>query len=217
MKKIFIALLIIPLLNACWVSQNKCKKLYQTNESKVYDAVIVPGIPYDGKSWDRVMWMRVNWAVLMYKKGLTKNIIFSGSATYTKYIEAKVMAEFAVKLGVPKEHILTECKAEHSTENVYYSAELAHQNNLKKLAIATDPFQTKMLKSFNKRYVKADYLPAIFDTLNKIPFDSLSVELNDSLIQNNFKSIKEREGFFKRFKGTLGNNIKHKKKLYKDN
>lgn len=204
------------MLNACWMSQNKCKKLYNHNQTNSYDAVIVPGIPYDGKNWDRVMWMRVNWAVFLYQKGVTKNIIFSGSATYTKYIEAKIMAEFAVKLGVPREHILTECNAEHSTENVYYSAELAHKYKLKKLAIATDPFQTKMLKSFNKRYVKADYLPAIFDTLNKIPFDSMSVELNDSLIQDNFVSIKEREGFFKRLGGTMGKHIKHKRKLYKD-
>ena len=58
-----------------------------------YDAVIVPGVPFNEPSWDKPMLMRVVWAVHLYKRGITKNIIMSGSAVYTPYVEAKIMKQ----------------------------------------------------------------------------------------------------------------------------
>src|SRR3954467_5260266 len=94
-------------------------------EVKPYDAVIVPGIPCDGGKWNFIMKWRVSWSVFLYKKGIAKNIVYSGGAVYTPYTEALIMAEYAEKMGVPKEHIFTEVCAEHSTENLYYSWQLA--------------------------------------------------------------------------------------------
>lgn len=207
MKNLLIIGLLSSMLSSCWMSQKSCEKEYLSNQQTQYDAVIVPGIPFDGNQWDRVMWMRVNWSVFLYQKGITKNIIFSGAATYNEYVEARVMAAYAEKLGVPKEHIFLEERAEHSTENLYYGSMIAKKAGFKKIALASDPFQSKMLRKFNRKYVGADFIPAVFDTLNQFTFESPQIDINDSLKKENFVSIKEREGFFKRFKGTLGKNI----------
>jgi len=214
MRNIIWICILSLILSSCWMTQKSCVKEYTANQDKQYDAVIVPGIPFDGNHWDRVMWMRVNWAVHLYKSGITKNIIFSGAATYTKYIEARVMAQYAIALGVPKENIFTEELAEHSTENLYYGKVLANRSGLKKIALASDPFQEKMLKSFNRKYTGADLLPVIFDTINTTEYTEMKIEISEQLVNPNFVSIKEKEGFFKRFKGTLGKSIKHKSRLY---
>ena len=91
------------------------------------DVIIVPGVQYAGNKWSMVMKWRVYWSAWLYKKGLAKNIIYSGGAVYSPYTEAKIMAMYAEKLGVPAEHIFLETKAEHSTENLYYSFQLAKQ------------------------------------------------------------------------------------------
>ena len=58
-----------------------------------FDVIIVPGIPYDGKSWsNNVMKDRVVWSCFLYSRGIARNIIYSGSAVYTPYTEGKIMA-----------------------------------------------------------------------------------------------------------------------------
>ena len=70
---------------------------------------------------------------------MTKNIIFSGGAVYTKYTESAIMKLFAIEMGIPEENIFIEERAEHSTENVFYSYYIAKDLNFKKLAVASDP------------------------------------------------------------------------------
>ena len=72
--------------------------------AKPVDAIIVPGVQYNGLKWNTVMKWRVYWSVYLYKKGLAKNIIYSGSAVYSPYTEATIMSLYAEKMGVPKSH-----------------------------------------------------------------------------------------------------------------
>ena len=90
-----------------------------------YDVIIVPGFPFHGKQWDDVMRMRVVWSAFLYEKGIAKNVIYSGSAVYSPFIEAKIMALYGEALGIDSLSIFTEHNAEHSTENVYYSYHMA--------------------------------------------------------------------------------------------
>ncbi len=86
-------LILSTLLSGCFLfspSAEKTNHKYLSNAP--YDAIIVPGVPYDGKHWSETMRNRVQWSIYLYKKGIAKNIIYSGSAVYTEYEEAKIMA-----------------------------------------------------------------------------------------------------------------------------
>lgn len=173
-----------------------------------FDAIIVPGVPFHGETWSETMKMRVHWSKYLYDKGYTKNIIYSGSAVYSPYEEARVMAIYAEALGIPKERIFTDPRAEHSTENVYYSYRVAVKHGFQKLALATDPFQTNSLRKFIKKFeFPVELLPIIYDSLN---LESLTTPVIDGTpaLRENFVSITERETTFQRLKGTMGQNIR---------
>jgi uncharacterized SAM-binding protein YcdF (DUF218 family) len=172
-----------------------------------YDAVIVPGFPYNGEKWDMILQMRIHWAHYLYSKGYAKNIIFSGSAVATPYIESRVMANYAQALGVPREHLFTEERAEHSTENVYYSYRLAKDQGFTKLALATDPIQTSYMRKFIKRFaLPIGLLPTVVDTLKVLNLYEPKVAL-DSSMKEGFVKLSDRENFFQRFRGTMGRYI----------
>ena len=111
----------VLLLSLCACTITNPQKYFDAAQvKKPYDAVIVPGVPFNGTSWDSTMKLRVHWAVHLYKEGIARNIIFSGGAVYTPYVEAEIMSLYAQELGVPKEHCFIDPLAEHSTENIFY-------------------------------------------------------------------------------------------------
>src|SRR5690606_31947372 len=128
------------------------KKYEHAKTVRPYDVIIVPGIPYEKENTSSIMNMRLQWAKHLYDSGFAQNIIFSGSAVYSPFVEGKAMKAIADSMGIPPEHTFYETKAEHSTENVYYSWKMANEMGFKKIALATDPFQSAMLKSFMKKY-----------------------------------------------------------------
>lgn len=168
--KLLLMLLLTLVLDGCAFTQKKSQKLFSEAQNNTYDVIIVPGVPFENNNWSRTMKSRVYWSKYLYDKGIAKNIMYSGSAVYSPYFEAEIMALYAQALGIPKENIFTETKAEHSTENVYYSYQKAKNIGFKKVALATDPFQSKMLKSFVNKKMKAsiDILPMVYDSLKKI-------------------------------------------------
>jgi uncharacterized SAM-binding protein YcdF (DUF218 family) len=174
-----------------------------------YDAIIVPGVPFENGTWSDVMKMRVHWAIHLYKKGMAKNIIFSGSAVYSPYVESKIMALYALELGVPKENIYTEEQAEHSSENLYYSYKIAKNNGMDKVALATDPFQGSFLRGFASKIMLDDlgFLPIVFDTLSRVDQSTPEIDPSSAFIHD-FVAITEREDIGTRFMGTMGKFIK---------
>ena len=192
-----------------------------------YDVIIVPGFPYEeGKEWSPVIKIRTVWADYLYEHGHTKNIIFSGSAVHSPFIESKIMAAYAEKLGVPKEHIFTEEKAEHTLENVYYSYRMAKDLGFKKIAVASDFVQAKQLSRFIRKFdLPISMLPIVIDTLKTLEKVEPKIDVA-SLKVVNFIPLSDRQNLQKRFRGTRGKRIKwHKedvkterlRKKYKDN
>ena len=174
-------------------------------QQKTYDAVIVPGVPYNDSSLSKVLMGRIKWACILYKKGIAKHIIFSGAAVYTPYYEAKVMALFAMAWGVPADVIMTDTMAEHSTENVYYGYKMARKYGLQKIAVATDPYQSIMAKKFiNDHYLDIDRLPMVFSEIEQSNFESVSVDASSAKAPGTFVPLPERESLWKRLKGTFG-------------
>jgi hypothetical protein len=127
---------------------------------------------------------------------------------YSPFIEAEIMALYGEALGIDSSNIFTETNAEHSTENIYYSYILAKKLGFNKVAVATDPFQTAMLEQFVDSELdgKLDYVPIVFNLLEEIDTISPIIDPQKARV-NNFESLKEREGFWKRLKGTMGKNM----------
>lgn len=220
-------MLFLLLLNSCSYFYKK----YYTNPDqcyvealpkKPYDALIVTGYPHYKDSMTFVVKDRVYWAFHLYQKGFVKNIIFSGAAVYTPYVEAQVMALYAQQLGIPKQHIWVENQAEHSTENLYYSYRLAEQQGFKTIALATEVAQSSFIKSINDHRFKLqlDFIPIVYDTLATYTKEEPRID-QDAAIQPNFVSLVERENIWKRLRGTRGRKVKQlmkeERKAMKDN
>jgi len=201
-------LIATSLLSGCFIfspSAEKTNRKYLPNAP--YDAIIVPGVPYDGKHWSEAMRNRVQWSNYLYKKGITKNIIYSGSAVYTEYEESKIMALYGEALGIPKEHIFLDSRAEHSTENVYYSYRVAKKEGFRKIALATDPFQLNGMRKFIKKFeLPVDLLPIIKDSLLKQDLTEPTINPN-SAKRSGFASIVVRQSKWQRLRGTFGQYI----------
>lgn len=196
--------------SGCIFYKSRPKLLWKegTARGQVFDAVIIPGSPFKYNAWDSIMKARVLWSYVLYKNGIVKNVIYSGSAVYSPYYEAKIMGLYAIQLGIPPEHIFYDTLAEHSTENVYYSYELARSQGFKSIAIATDPLQSFLLEDFTRKRFATPvvHLPFIKDSLKR--YNHLSPVIDPSTaFKPYFKSIMERESFRKRLRGTKGKHI----------
>jgi uncharacterized SAM-binding protein YcdF (DUF218 family) len=213
MKKFLLRFLAFHVVLIAIVSIASCgstrKAFVKVQPKMPFDAIIVPGVPFD-TAWSDVMRLRVLWSYHLYNRGLTKNIIFTGSAVYSPYIESRIMAEYAKKLGIPTENIFTEEQAEHSTENVFYSYYMGKDLGFENIAVATDPFQSKMVKSFAKhKKLDVAFVPAIFDTLHTY-YSETNVTIDPTWAEvENFVALPDREGFWKRLAGTMGKNLKY--------
>lgn len=195
------------LFTDCTFSHYATKSYEKAKKEKPFDVVIVPGVPYEKDNTTSVMKMRIFWAKHLYDSGLTKNIIFSGSAVYNHFVEGIAMKVIADSLGIPTTHTFSETKAEHSTENIYYSWKMAKSMGFRKIALATDPFQSRLLKRFARKYCPGVVeLPIVFEAVETDKM--LPVIDTTSAYVPNFVSIKERESFWQRFKGTRGKRVK---------
>jgi len=205
---IFIAVLISA--GSCAFSKKRSLDLLNDARDKKYDIVIVPGVPFTNGKWSPVMKGRVCWSKYLYDNGITKNVMFSGAAVYSPYAEAEIMAMYAAGIGIPEENIYTETLAEHSTENVYYSYRKAMKLGFRRIALATDPFQARMLKRFTRKYVspQVGIIPFVVDTLQAVQIHITDPEIDyRKAFRENFTALPDRENMRERFRGTKGLNI----------
>jgi uncharacterized SAM-binding protein YcdF (DUF218 family) len=196
--------------SSCSFSSKTQKKLFNKAKNEQYDAIIVPGVPFENGHWSRVMKARVYWSKYLYDKGIAKNIIYSGAAVYSPYYEGKIMALYAAALGIPAANIYSDTLAEHSTENVYYSYKLAKKLGFTRLALASDPFQTKLLGKFARKKFDPPIalIPFVMDTLKTMEPSMTEPDIDSAqAFKPAFISIKDRESFGKRWRGTRGKNI----------
>lgn len=217
-NKLFFGLFIVYIfqcmLSGCFVFDRKVhsdsQAYYKAALIKApYDVAIVPGYPYHRDSMSFIMVNRVYWALHLYKKGIVRNFIFSGSAVYSPYKEGIVMALFAEKIGIPKENIFIESKAEHSIENLYHSYKIAKDLGFQSIVFASDPSQSNFVKSINDKRFKMDvgYIPIIYDTLRVMNKVVPKLNFQEALVTS-FISIEDREGILTRLRGTRGHRVK---------
>lgn len=214
MKFLLKIIFILLFYSGCTVINPFRKSPYKTfisnSSNKPYDAIIVPGIPYNASSWNRIMKDRILWSKFLIDKGYANNIIFSGGAVHSPYVESKIMAMYAEALGVPKSKIFIEDKAEHSTENIYYSYYVAKKNGFNNIALASDPYQINNLSGYIKKYKFCiKLLPILYDTVYVMKVNEPVIDPASAKADSSFKPLNKRESFFKRLRGTMGGNINY--------
>ena len=160
--------MVLVALHLCGCAMLTGWPYMNAKKKEPYDAAIVPGFPYTKRSdLNTIYKVRVFWAYHLYKMGIVRNLIFSGGAVHTPYVEAAVMAEIAVQMGVPREHVFVEDSAEHSVENLYYGYHLSERMGFKRVLLATDPWQSGMIAIKSKRYhVPVDFVPAVWEIVS---------------------------------------------------
>ena len=196
----------------CSFDKSKKESTYLKEKiANPYDVIIVPGVPYQDASLKMVLKARMLWAKFLFEKRIAKNIIFSGSAVYTPYIEGKMMKIYADSLGIPSKNTFVEEEAEHSTENIFYSVKIARELGFKRIAVATDHYQAFLLKGYiKKKFPEVEIITISYKSINmKSELPEIDAE---SAYTDLFVSLAERENKLKRFKGTMGKNIIENKK-----
>ena len=198
-------------ISSCNIKRSAIKTYNRYAANAPYDVIIVPGLPYDSSKTDILLKVRILWAKHLYEKGITKNIIFSGAAVHTHWVEAKVMKTIADSLGIPAVNIFVEDRAEHSNENIYYGYKLAMQLGFKKIALATDPYQCFFLKSYiEKNTPDLAQLPASVDSF--LHYDSIGlpqINASDALVAN-FIPLEKRESRWERLRASFSDDVKEK-------
>ncbi len=218
MKRIF-ALLI---LSAAVLTTSGCKLITFVQYEKVkrsaaYDAVIVPGFPYDEnkEKMNFVHRLRVFWAYHLIQEGIAENVIFSGGAVHTPYVESEIMAQYSRNLGIPAEKIFVESRAEHSTENLFYGYALARELGFKRIAVATDPFQAQLIRRNTKQDdLEVDYIAAKVSMI-MFKYRGIYPKLEDPCLAHidNFMPLAERISEDERKLGTQGERFRKRYNL----
>lgn len=174
-----------------------------------YDAIIVPGYPFRPNGKMNPMYkIRLYWAYHLYSEGKTKNIIVSGSAVHTPYVEAKVYALYLIELGIDPDDIIIEDRAEHSLENVFYSMEIAKAQGFNKVAVVSDKAQTFMLKYLANKFdheISADFIPAKWRFVIRKYWNKFDLDIDhEKAYQPGFVHISMKKTETQRKMGTSG-------------
>jgi len=200
----------VCLLSSCYfLGPSSSRRYSKASAVAPLDVAIVPGLPFRNGSWDTLLKARILWACYLYKAGIVRNIIFSGNAVYTPYKEGKIMALYAKALGVPEEHIWIDTLAEHSTENLYFSYQLACKLHFRTVGIATDPFQCAMLYRFSKKHFTAHFyfLPVVYRYIEPMLSVNPEIEISTAYVEG-FVPLTVRKNFRQRMRASRGSRIK---------
>lgn len=121
-----------------------------------FDAIVVLGTPsrLDGTPSPEQR-ERVLEGVREYKAGVAPHIIMTGGAAHNHFVEAHSMAQFAASQGVPPSAILEEDRAQNTIQNIFYSAQIMHQQGWSSAEVVSSPYHlgraALILRAFNRR------------------------------------------------------------------
>jgi len=184
-----------------------------------FDVIIVPGFPYyeEQEKVNFIHRLRILWAYHLIETGVAENVMFSGGAVHTPYIESEIMSQYASSLGVPDEKIYVEDMAEHSTENLFYGYALARKLGFENIAVATDPFQAQLIKRNTEQdELHVNYIPAKAAWVMR-KYKDVDLVLNDACLayEDDFTPLAERISKKERKLGTAGERFRKRYNLHK--
>lgn len=200
---------LIALLLLTGILGSSISSLQAKDSGKVYDAIIIPGFPFDPNGKVSMVYkMRLAWAYELYQQGRTEHIILSGGAVHSPFVEAEVFALYLMEMGIPADALILERKAEHSMENVFYAMEIANEYGYEKVAVATDLWQSGMIQIIGKVHghdlSNVDFLPAKYSKIKHL-WKSFEFEIDHHLAHvEDFVPLIERKDKKVRKLGTQG-------------
>ena len=203
-------LILVIMLSGCNIKKVASQVYAKYITRAPYDVIIVPGMGFDTATQQTSGFnTRIVWAKALYDRGVTKNIIFSGAACSSPYVEGTVMKMIAERMGVPAQNIFCETQAQHSKENVYYGWLLARKLGFKKIALASDPYQALFLKGFvEKNMPDMGILPIALDSLKYYSPPVPEVDASTAFVKH-FVPLNKRESFWVRVGYANSNRLPH--------
>lgn len=120
-----------------------------------YDAIIVLGDPANADGTPAPEQReRVLEGIREYRAHVAPRLIMTGGAAHNRFVEAHVMAEIALKQGIPASDVIEEGQAQNTIQNIYYSAGIMHQNGWRAAEIVSSPSHIPraalILQTFNR-------------------------------------------------------------------
>ncbi len=124
-------------------------KRVANNKGRKRDVIIVLGyhVRKDG-NLSSILRERINKAAELYHEEIAKTVICTGAAVANDYIEADVMADALIELGVPDCDIICEKFAKNTYENLVNSKEIMQDKKLKTAVIVSSPWHLRKASSY---------------------------------------------------------------------
>lgn len=127
---------------------------------KRYDCVVVCGYPAnDNGEPSEIMKTRVEKAVELIKKKKADWLILSGGSVANEFIEAEVMADYAVELGIAETVILKEKAAVSTYHNMMYVKDIMEQHHFHNCIVVTNGWHLRKADYYSRKF-KLDYVMA---------------------------------------------------------
>ena len=188
MKKILALVGLLNLIIFFSVFKNPRKKQRELS----YDCGLVCGYPANGDgSPSLIMKSRVEMGIELYQKGKIKKLLFSGGAVQNKYVEAKVMAKYAINHGVDAKDIIIEGKSRSTYHNLKNCQEVLMKHEIKTCLIITNTWHLRKAdhyaRKFNYHYAMVAALPPRSFSRFKIIY--LHIKTNLVMYRNLFKGL----------------------------
>ena len=126
------------------------------------DVIIILGyaVNRSGKLLDISKW-RIEKAVELYNKGITKKIIVSGgNENYFNGTDKSLaywMKKYAIKLGVSPKNIFIEGKSSDTKENIIFSEKICKEKKWKNIIIVTSKAHIPRVKKITKNIMGSKY------------------------------------------------------------
>lgn len=119
------------------------------NNGQKRDVIIVLGYPAkkDG-SLSPILRERINKAAKLYHEGVAGTIICTGAAVANNYIEADIMAQALIELGVSNYDIIREELAKGTYENLVNSKRIMQNRRLNTAVIVSSPWHLRKASSY---------------------------------------------------------------------
>ncbi|MBU5439872.1 YdcF family protein [Tissierella sp. MSJ-40] len=132
------------------ICSNFKKAAYNNRQKR--DVIIVLGYPAkkDG-GMSPILRERISKAAKLYHEGIAGIIICTGGAVANNYVEADVMAQALIELGVSDCSIIRERLAKSTYENLVNSKKIMQNKGLKTAVIVSSPWHLRKASSYAYR------------------------------------------------------------------
>jgi len=121
-----------------------------------FDTLIVLGAPanLDGTPSPQER-ARVLEAVREYNSGVAPFLIMTGGAAHNQFVEAHVMAAYAISHGVPATAIIEEPQAQNTIQKIYYSSQIMQARHWRSAEVVSSSAHIRRAAMILTRFARA--------------------------------------------------------------